>query len=253
MPCRKDHCGTNDLPGMEFVHGSPLDEDEYLLTTATADDNLELPGHSPLIFFGHTHIQGGFIDEDGESRPFRPLYDSVEGPVQYTMWLTPGERYLINPGSVGQPRDSDWRAAFALYEQQWRAAGECYVLSRALRHRASPAAHPVGAIARPPGSTPEARAIAALASLQNKPQFQRFPIWNKLLPCLSVHFLKNRTFAARSSFGGAEHEHAVWIPGCAHRWRSARKSRPRGIRRGDRRRNGTAGGGTQRIPRQPDQ
>jgi diadenosine tetraphosphatase ApaH/serine/threonine PP2A family protein phosphatase len=106
----------NRIPGVEFVHGSPLDEDEYLLTTATADDNLDLPGHAPLIFFGHTHIQGGFIGEGGESRPFRPAYDSMEGAVEYTMWLTPGERYLINPGSIGQPRDSDWRSAFALYE-----------------------------------------------------------------------------------------------------------------------------------------
>ena len=107
---------SDALPGLEFVHGSPLDEDEYLLNTAAADDNIELPRHSPLIFFGHTHIQGGFIDEDGESRPFRPQYDNLEGPVQFTMYLTPGERYLINPGSIGQPRDSDWRAAFALYE-----------------------------------------------------------------------------------------------------------------------------------------
>ena len=30
--------------------------------------------------------------------------------------LEPGERYLINPGSVGQPRDNDWRAAFAVFE-----------------------------------------------------------------------------------------------------------------------------------------
>jgi diadenosine tetraphosphatase ApaH/serine/threonine PP2A family protein phosphatase len=107
---------SKDFPGMEFVHGSPSDEDEYLLNTSSADDNLELPEHAPLIFFGHTHIQGGFIDEEGESRPFRPIYDSLEGPVEYTMWLTPGERYLINPGSVGQPRDNDWRSAFALYE-----------------------------------------------------------------------------------------------------------------------------------------
>lgn len=110
-PLRRD-----DLPGMEFVHGAPLDEDEYLLNTASADDNLELPGHAPLIFFGHTHIQGGFVDEDGESRPFRPDYETPAGPVQWAMWLTPGEKYLINPGSVGQPRDSDWRAAFALFE-----------------------------------------------------------------------------------------------------------------------------------------
>jgi diadenosine tetraphosphatase ApaH/serine/threonine PP2A family protein phosphatase len=107
---------SHDFPGMEFVHGSPSDEDEYLLNTSSADDNLELPEHAPLIFFGHTHIQGGFIDEQGESRPFRPIYDSLEGAVQYTLWLTPGERYLINPGSVGQPRDNDWRSAFALYE-----------------------------------------------------------------------------------------------------------------------------------------
>jgi len=40
----------------------------------------------------------------------------MKGQVQSTMWLTPGERYLINPGSVGQPRDSDWRAAFAVFE-----------------------------------------------------------------------------------------------------------------------------------------
>jgi len=37
--------------------------------------------------------------------------------VESTLTLFPGQRYLINPGSVGQPRDGDWRAAFALYEQ----------------------------------------------------------------------------------------------------------------------------------------
>jgi len=104
------------LPGMEFVHGAPLDEDEYLLNTAAADDNLELPGHAPLIFFGHTHIQGGFVDEDGESSPFRPEYAASAGPVEFKLWMTPGVQYLINPGSIGQPRDNDWRAAFALYE-----------------------------------------------------------------------------------------------------------------------------------------
>src|SRR5271165_6842899 len=91
---------VESLPGMEFVHGAPVDEDEYLLNTAAADDNFDLPGHAPLIFFGHTHIQGGFIDEDGESRPFRPVYDNLAEAAEYQMWLAPGERYLINPGSV---------------------------------------------------------------------------------------------------------------------------------------------------------
>src|SRR5208283_3710318 len=41
---------VDGLPGIEFVHGAPLDEDEYLLNTAAADDNFGLPGHAPLIF-----------------------------------------------------------------------------------------------------------------------------------------------------------------------------------------------------------
>lgn len=107
---------VDDLPGMEFVHGSPLDEDEYMLSSAAAEDNFHLATPVPLIFFGHTHIQGGFVDEDGDSQSFRPEYGALAGPAEYKMWLVPGKRYLINPGSVGQPRDSDWRAAFALYE-----------------------------------------------------------------------------------------------------------------------------------------
>ena len=92
---------VDDLPGMEFVHGAPLDEDEYLLNTAAADDNLDLPGHAPLIFFGHTHIQGGFVDEDGESAPFRPEYNALAGPVEYKMWLHAGSKVPDQSGLGG--------------------------------------------------------------------------------------------------------------------------------------------------------
>jgi len=105
-----------EFPGIEFVHGSPRDEDEYVLNSATAGLDFHLPGHSDLIFFGHTHLQGGFAYQDGKTRPFTPVYQSGDGLVQAKVTLLPGERYLINPGSVGQPRDNDWRAAFALYE-----------------------------------------------------------------------------------------------------------------------------------------
>ncbi|HLI64462.1 MAG TPA: metallophosphoesterase, partial [Terriglobales bacterium] len=43
-----------ELEGVEFVHGSPRDEDEYLLNGSTAGVDFQLPGHSDLIFFGHT-------------------------------------------------------------------------------------------------------------------------------------------------------------------------------------------------------
>jgi predicted phosphodiesterase len=105
-----------ELAGIEFVHGSPHHEDEYLLNCSAAGFNFHLPDHPDLIFFGHTHLQGGFAYQDGKTRSFTPKYESTEGAVQSKMALIAGERYLINPGSVGQPRDTDWRAAFALYE-----------------------------------------------------------------------------------------------------------------------------------------
>ncbi|MBV8206424.1 MAG: metallophosphoesterase family protein [Acidobacteria bacterium] len=104
----------SDVPLL--VHGSTLDEDEYVITAAEAMDVL---GRSSvrLTFFGHTHIQGGFsMAQDGASHSFRPSFGNRNERQQVTMRLEPGIRYMINPGSVGQPRDGDWRAAFLLYD-----------------------------------------------------------------------------------------------------------------------------------------
>ncbi len=110
-PLRRD-----DLPGLEFVHGSPRHEDEYLLNNSTAGMDFQMPGHPDVIFFGHTHLQGGFAYKDGKTRPVTPQYKSKGGESSSKIPLDAGERYLINPGSVGQPRDNDWRAGFAIYE-----------------------------------------------------------------------------------------------------------------------------------------
>ena len=116
----------DEVPGIELVHGSPRDEDEYVLNAPTAALDFHLPGHSDVIFFGHTHVQGGFAFDvkDSRTRPLLPKYDSDEGMVEWKLKLEPGERYLINPGSVGQPRDNDPRAAFALYETDGDTGGE---------------------------------------------------------------------------------------------------------------------------------
>ena len=105
-----------DFPGMEFVHGSPRHEDEYVLTASTAFLDFATPGHADAIFFGHTHLQGGFIYKDGVARPLELEYETHDAIVSCEVTLDPDERYLINPGSIGQPRDNDWRAAFALCE-----------------------------------------------------------------------------------------------------------------------------------------
>ncbi|MFQ5526901.1 MAG: metallophosphoesterase family protein [Thermoanaerobaculia bacterium] len=96
-------------PGLSICHGSPLDEDEYLLGLEGAADSFA--NHPARIsFFGHTHLPTLFVAENGRLSSF-----GLEGEGQ-TIHLEPGNRYLANPGSVGQPRDRDPRAAYFIYD-----------------------------------------------------------------------------------------------------------------------------------------
>ncbi len=104
-----------DFPGVQLVHGSPNDEDEYVVSLGDALAPL-ITLTTPLTFFGHTHLQGGFFVNDSAADGFRPEYRTVGQAESIALQLKPEARYLINPGSVGQPRDGDWRAAFALYD-----------------------------------------------------------------------------------------------------------------------------------------
>jgi predicted phosphodiesterase len=104
-----------ELPDVQFVHGSPLDEDDYLVTARDAIEPL-LVTSMPLTFFGHSHIQGAFSSNPSDGAGLRPAYRSADKRDVYTWQLKQGMQYLINPGSVGQPRDGDWRAAFAILD-----------------------------------------------------------------------------------------------------------------------------------------
>ena len=98
------------------AHGSPLDEDQYLVDLN--DAHLPLASAPARInFFGHTHVQGAFATNGEDWFHIVPEYGG-DGPEEYELPLRENARYLINPGSVGQPRDRDWRAAFALYETE---------------------------------------------------------------------------------------------------------------------------------------
>ena len=105
------------LENVECVHGSPRDEDEYVLLRREAYSMLS-HADTPVTFFGHTHVQGGFwIDDSNETEgAIEMKYPSSEGKQVFTLNLTGAGKYMINPGSVGQPRDGDPRAAFALYD-----------------------------------------------------------------------------------------------------------------------------------------
>jgi predicted phosphodiesterase len=150
------------LPGVTCVHGSPLDEDQYILSMRDAWAPLQQMdcAHGTgisMTFFGHTHVQGGFAQRAEDWQELRPHYPVVAAepahepearqqvfagagvgtPAKkrfslrlptvarpalraeaqsHRLPITAGTRYLINPGSVGQPRDYDWRAAFAIYD-----------------------------------------------------------------------------------------------------------------------------------------
>ena len=106
--------GPVRLDGFEFVHGSPQDEDEYLVDAQQVALALE-ESAQPVAFFGHTHLQGGFVLTN--TGRLQTIQCSAESDgCTATLDLENGARYLINPGSVGQPRDRDWRAAFAILD-----------------------------------------------------------------------------------------------------------------------------------------
>jgi len=103
--------GPLTVDSFSIVHGAVHDEDEYVLSPNLALDGLQ-NAPSPVTFFGHTHLQGGFTlrGEDVELLHFKPS----GGREFATLKVEDGTTYLLNPGSIGQPRDGDPRAGFAI-------------------------------------------------------------------------------------------------------------------------------------------
>jgi diadenosine tetraphosphatase ApaH/serine/threonine PP2A family protein phosphatase len=107
------------VANLQCVHGSPRDEDEYVLT-AREGWSILAQAPVPLIFFGHTHVQGAYWIDDAEENEgvIDPRYASAKGKQHFTLSFKKTRKYLVNPGSIGQPRDGDPRAAFALYDDE---------------------------------------------------------------------------------------------------------------------------------------
>lgn len=101
-----------------ICHGSPTDEDAYILSDLDALLNfLYLERLAPGIdvcFFGHSHIPSVFTLEGDEVH-----VETVRKP-RARLVLEEGKRYLVNPGSVGQPRDGTPKASFVLYDSRTR-------------------------------------------------------------------------------------------------------------------------------------
>ena len=97
------------LDAVQFVHGSPKQIDDYVLNQADAKRHLR-SSLQWIFFFAHTHI--AVIHSTDRKMPL--IYPEPD----FTYPLTRKNRYLINPGAVGQPRDLDPRASYAIFDQQ---------------------------------------------------------------------------------------------------------------------------------------
>ena len=96
-----------------LCHGSPRDEDEYVFNEVHAAQVFTMQA-GDVILYGHTHLPAVFTaDARGRVRGYLVRDEA-------TIKLEPGVRYLINPGSVGQPRDRDIRASFAIIDTKRR-------------------------------------------------------------------------------------------------------------------------------------
>ena len=99
---------------IEICHGTPFDEDAYVFDDLDALRGLHA-AERPLCLFGHTHVQIGYA-LTGDQFTLTTL--SNDRPLEVI--VTDNSRHLLNPGSVGQPRDGDPRSGFAIADTDTR-------------------------------------------------------------------------------------------------------------------------------------
>lgn len=132
--------GPIQAGGFEVFHGSPIDEDEYL--GSALDIAMMVPYlDATLAFFGHTHLQAAFESLHAGTRK---IAKPAAAEREIAVALDDKAWYAINPGSVGQPRDRDPRAAYALFSpasrlvQMRRVGYDIAAAQRAIRRAGLP-------------------------------------------------------------------------------------------------------------------
>ena len=90
-----------------FSHGSLLNTDKYIVKSLDIMEEVEelRSLNIKVEFFGHTHMKMIFAEDE---EPIAPSLEWIQ--------LNPELIYLINPGSIGQPRDKDFASSYALYD-----------------------------------------------------------------------------------------------------------------------------------------
>ena len=97
--------------GITFTHGSPNDPEafHYLMSFEDAINSFQVL-QTEICFVGHTHIPGCICEQKQSAEYLKPGIFTLET----------NERFILNPGSVGQPRDLDPRLSFGIYDPEAR-------------------------------------------------------------------------------------------------------------------------------------
>ena len=94
---------------VEICHGTPFDEDHYVFDAEDALRALDA-ARRPICLFGHTHLPVVFFRTSSE------IGGRVPEEPDHGVEISEERSLLVNVGSVGQPRDGDPRAGYAVYD-----------------------------------------------------------------------------------------------------------------------------------------
>lgn len=104
---------------LEICHGAPFDEDHYIFDETDVLRAMETASER-ICLFGHTHLPGVFV--------LRDEADPAIASAQDDLFALPArQKALINVGSVGQPRDGDWRAAYGILDLDQNTVQLCRI------------------------------------------------------------------------------------------------------------------------------
>jgi diadenosine tetraphosphatase ApaH/serine/threonine PP2A family protein phosphatase len=101
------------FPDFLLVHGAPVNYFEYILDKRTASKAFAATD-APIVFVGHTHIAEYWVQEPDGTVGHRHMQQGGE------LRLESGKRYIVDVGSIGQPRDLNPEASFAIYDPEQR-------------------------------------------------------------------------------------------------------------------------------------
>ena len=103
--------GTLQAKDFTVVHGTPRDPLKEYFFNSVQYRTLYNKWQGQILFVGHTHMPFYMQGDEKECQ-----VHAVAG--EQTIELNPAKRYVINPGSVGKPRDNDTRAAFGVWDDK---------------------------------------------------------------------------------------------------------------------------------------